>query len=171
MKVPAQHPVLPRMNVVLMVAFTLVTVGIYLPVWYLRRLRAFNALRSTVKVGPALPLAVLVLYLVRLGSPVVHNVFAALGASSVSTLLGGGGATLVGLAQGIVFLVLAFQVRDVLEDHLRAQAAADAGPASVSLQSQISFSGGWTFLFNAYYLQSKINQYHRELTSASAPEA
>lgn len=142
---------LPRVNIVLMVVLTLATLGLYLPVWYLRRVHALNALRSPVKVGPVLPALVLVLYIPRIGPGLFHSIFVALGASSV-TALASGTATFLGFVQGVLMLVLAFQVKEILEDHLR-----------------ISLTGVWTFLFNAYYLQSTVNGHHGVLAGGDVP--
>jgi hypothetical protein len=146
-------PALPRMNLVLMVVLTLATLGIYLPIWYLRRRDALNALRSPVKIGPALPIAVLALYIPRIGPGLVNNIFVALGGSAFSALVTGS-STFLGLAQGILLLVLAFQVKEILEDHL-----------------QVSLGGAWTFLFNAYYLQRTINQHHGQLAGDTIADA
>jgi hypothetical protein len=142
---------LPRVNVALMVVLTLATLGVYFPLWYLRRLHALNALRSPVKVGPILPVVVLVLYIPRIGPELLHGIFVALGASAL-TALASGTSTVLGLAQGVLLLVLAFQVKEILEDHLR-----------------VSLAGVWTFLFNAYYLQSTINEHQGELAGGNAP--
>jgi hypothetical protein len=160
------EPPLPRTPVLLVVALTIVTLGFYIPIWYLRRLKAFNALRSTTRLSAALPFTTLALLVVRLSASAIEGILAALGATPLATVLSAYG-TLVDLGYIVVMLVLAFRARDVLQDHLRARLADDSGAASVALQSQVySLSGVWTFLFNTIYLQLKINEFHRELTSA-----
>lgn len=160
------EPPLPRTPVLLVVALAIVTLGVYIPIWYLRRLKAFNALRSTTKLSSALPYTTLALVVVRLSASLIEGILAGLGVTPLARLLSAYG-TLVDLGYIVVMLVLAFRARDVLQDHLRARLADDSGASSVALQSQVySLSGVWTFVFNTFYLQWKINEFHRELTLA-----
>lgn len=158
-------PPLPKTSVLLMVLLAVVTLGIYVPIWYVRRVKPFNALRSTVKLTGALPLAALALVIIQFGAAFMQGILEALGVARLAGLLSAYG-SLLNLGYAVVMLVLAFRIRDVLQDHLRARVADYGGPSSVALQAQVySLSGVWTFLFNAFYLQWKINEFHRELTS------
>ena len=70
-----------------MLLLAFVTFGFYVPVWYLRRLKAFNALRSTVKVSATLPVTALALHVARFCAAFSQGVMGALGARSLAGLL------------------------------------------------------------------------------------
>jgi hypothetical protein len=154
------------MSVLLMLLLAVVTLGISIPVWFLRREKAFNALRSKVKMTAALPVVALVVLVAAYGAELFAGVLAGLGAPGLGNLVGLG-AGFLRLAHFALILLLSFRVRDVLQEHLRARAADYGGSTSMSLQAQgYSVSGILTFFFSAFYLQSKINDCYRELTSA-----
>jgi uncharacterized protein DUF4234 len=139
---------LRRKSVIVMVLLTIVTFGVYYPVWFLRRRAALNQLDSPRKL-PAWPFVVsLVFVTIRLavalasGSPPKTN-------PSVDLLF-----QLGNLAIGIVIVVQCFFIKDILEDHL-------AGPGDTLVSSLSAQSEGlsrlMTFFFSIYYLQHMIN--------------
>jgi hypothetical protein len=162
----APQPPLPYTSVLLMILLAVVTLGISIPVWFLLREKAFNALRSKVKMTPALPVAALGILLAAYGTEFLGAVLTGLGAPTLGDVVGLG-AGFLRLAEGVVIFLLAFRVRDILQDHLRARVADYGGSPRASLLAQSYWvSGILTFFFNAFYLQSKINDCYLALTSA-----
>jgi hypothetical protein len=138
-----------------MCLLTLMTAGLYAPIWFLIRRRALNNLRSKEKLDVlpiAVALAALVLSLcfpivasLKWGSWVeVENAF--------PTLRPG-----ILLVAGFILIVQqSFKVRRILLDHLapRQEAMFSAG---IRMQHEESFSQMGTFFFGIFYLQHKIN--------------
>jgi hypothetical protein len=131
---------LKRSSAVLVVLLTLLTGGIYLGIWYLRRAKALNALESESKIGAFGPVVLIVLGVVLLFVPTPPP-----GPRAVAVLL------------GIVSLVLAFRTREIMMDHQRHLVRAVV-PQSAGLQDQFDPSSILTFFFHVWYLQHKINE-------------
>jgi len=123
---------LKKMNVFLMIFLGLVTGGIYLPIWYLRKRDAINSLQSGEKLGSGVFVSVIVLF----------------GASWLIIFSGSESYGMLDLIAAIILLVQRFKVRRIFTEHF-----------NVHLQRRISFSGAATFFFGAYYLQYKINEF------------
>ncbi|HYT73642.1 MAG TPA: hypothetical protein VEL79_02735 [Vicinamibacterales bacterium] len=141
---------LKQRGVLLMIGLTLVTGGLYYPLWFLRRLSALNRLNAPrkLRVWPFLLLLALTLIrlivFIRSGPPRPHP------ADALSLLL-----RLVSLAVGILILVQCFFIKDMLEDHL----SGPEGDVSSSIFSEsVKLSGLMTFFFGIYYLQHVINE-------------
>ena len=142
---------LKRRSVLLVIIFLIVTLGLYYPIWFLRRRAALNSLDSQKK----LQLWPFVIYGVAFVLAFVVSFVAAFRGITIDpnleTLL-----RIVNLAVGILMLVQAFVVRHILEDHL----AGPDGDASSSLfVERITLSGVMTFFFQIIYLQWAINRY------------
>jgi hypothetical protein len=114
--------------------------GIYVPIWFLRRRRGLNSLDSQRKLGVLGPVALLVLQVIYLFLP-EHST----------------PETIVGLTIVIMIMILAFRVRFILADHMESKIRAVL-PVSVGIQSSSSPSNLLTFFLNIWYLQYKINQ-------------
>jgi len=149
-----EHAPLADASVFGMVILTLLTAGLYHPIWFLIRRRALNNLRSREKLevlpfaaGLAALVASLCLYI--LGNLKwnpwieVADAFPALHRA-------------VALVAGLILIVQCFKVRRILLDHLapREEAMFSAG---IRMQDEASFSRMGTFFFGIYYLQYKIN--------------
>jgi hypothetical protein len=144
---------LKRRSVALMIALTVISLGFYYPIWFLRRRTALNSLDSPRKLD-AWPFVLFLAYWIALfalsiaagGKPL-----AAAAGEGVATLL-----SLVRLGVGIVMLVQCFFIKDILEDHL-------AGPedtlSSGLLSDRVQLSAPLTFLFQIFYLQYVINRH------------
>ena len=134
-----------RMHLCKLVLFSSLSLGIYLPVWYLKRKDTFNKLRSTEKIGMALPVTIIVffgmaIFLYFMSGYLMNNDQSA---SQGFSALG----SIVNLIGSIMLIVMSFKGRRILIDHFNGH-----------LQRQIPFSAIWTFLFGALYLQYKINR-------------
>lgn len=118
-------------SVALCVLLTVLTLGVYSGVWFLRRRRFFDALHSDKKLGP-MPAMVL-------GLVAVSWVVALAGAPPEVD-----NAVSVGVA--VVNLVMAFRAAAILRDDLTRSGRF------------LRVSGVGTFFFGALYLQYKINE-------------
>jgi hypothetical protein len=130
---------LKRGRIPLMVLFTLLTAGLYVPIWYFRRRKGLNALDSSIKIGLAAPTAFFLLLLIYIPTTgLVHEIAL--------------------LCAGTVHLVMAFRVRSILIDHL-SRRMNEVLPNSLGLQYEASPSSALTFFFTIFYLQYKINEF------------
>jgi hypothetical protein len=148
-----------------MIVLTIVTFGLYYPIWFLRRRAALNRLDSPRKLRhwPFLVFIAFVVLQVLVGL--------ASGSAPREQTIGAGAdlvLTLLQLAVGILMVVQCFFIKDILEDHL-------AGPEdSISpsiLVDRVKLSGLMTFFFQIFYLQYVINRYvavNGRLTGAGA---
>jgi len=122
-----------------------ITLGIYLPIWFLKRKDSFNRLISTEKIGSALPISIIVLFGVALFFFFMSGF---LEGSDASTSKGFDGlGSIVNLIGSIMLLVMNFKGRRILIDHVNGH-----------LQKQVPSSGLATFFFGVLYLQYKINR-------------
>jgi len=144
---------LKRRRVLVMIVFTIVTFGLYYPIWFFRRRDALNGLNSPRKLQ-LWPLAVFC-------TVTVLDVVVVLASSPAppAQTIGAAAATLLRfarLAAGILMMVQCFFTKDILEDHL-------AGPEDVLSHSlfveRVKLSGLMTFFFQIYYLQYVINRH------------
>ena len=144
---------LKRRSVLLMIVFTVVTFGLYYPIWFLRRRDALNGLDSPRKLQ-AWPFVVVIAWFI------LQVIIGAASASETPEETFGEGAVLllnvVQLAVGILMLVQSFVAKDILEDHL---AGPDDQVASGLLAEGVKLSGLMTFFFQCFYLQYVINRY------------
>ena len=140
---------LKRRSVVVMIVFFVVTVGLYYPLWFLRRRAALNRLDSPRKLQRWPFLLILGFFVFQLILAIGSDPEEAVGAGSV--LL-----TVVRLAVSVLILVQCFIIKDILEDHR-------AGPAdtisSSRLSDRVRVSGLMTFFFQIFYLQHVINRH------------
>lgn len=140
---------LKRRSVVVMIVFFVVTVGLYYPLWFLRRRAALNRLDSPRKLQRWPFLLILGFFVFQLILAIESDPEKAVGAAPV--LL-----TVVRLAVSVLILVQCFIIKDILEDHL-------AGPAdtisSSLLSDRVRVSGLMTFFFQIFYLQHVINRH------------
>jgi Domain of unknown function (DUF4234) len=131
---------LRRRSVVVTILLTLVTFGYYIPVWYLRRRKGFNALESPTKLGLHGPIMLLVL--MALWDLLPHGTMAQ---------------GIVVLAWCATSLAVAIKARLILDDHLQA-AINQVAPRTTALRFDAGPSRLMTLLFGIYYLQYQINQ-------------
>jgi hypothetical protein len=143
---------LRRRSVLVVIVFQVVTFGLYLPIWFLRRRAALNRLDSprTVEAWPfSLFLAVVMLQVVLelVATP-----------EPVEQMIGDAGSlalTVMQLGVGLLMLVQCFKTKDILEDHLAGPG--DAYPAS-AFANTVKLSWPMTFFFQIIYLQYVINR-------------
>jgi uncharacterized protein DUF4234 len=142
-----------RRSVILMILLSIVTFGLYFPIWFLRRRAALNRLDSPRKLR-LWPFVIAVTWFVF-----QFIVRIAAGSAPLAQAIDEGAALLLSLvrfAVGILMLVQSFFTKDILEDHL-------AGPGdqvpNPLLVDTVKLSGVMTFFFQIFYLQYVINRY------------
>lgn len=145
--------VIERNSLLVDVVLTFITLGFYVPIWFLLRRRWLNRLESPIKMGMALPLVMLTL---RSAAFLLDGVTAldrqqGLPPSLPLDLT----RTVVSLVFFVLLFKLAFLVREILSDHLKLVLSRLSGHPS---QYQVDMSGILTFLFSIWYLQYKINE-------------
>jgi len=143
---------LERRGILVMIALTLVTLGLYYPIWFLRRLDALNDLHSRMKL-PRWP------FVVALAAFVVELIVDVADGLGGGSLIGRGPATfltVVRLAFSLLLLLHCYLVKDILEDHL------------ATFGKSVKLSRAMIFFFQIYYLQYVIN---RDVVGSSATAA
>jgi hypothetical protein len=141
---------LQKRSVVLMIVLTILTVGFYLPIWFLRRREALNQLDSPRKLQ-VWPFAAVIA--VMTADLFVNVLILVQGPGAVSPEV----ALIIALARlgfAINLIVQCFKTKDILEDHL-------AGPADgmgTLFTERVKLSGLMTFFFQPLYLQYIINR-------------
>ena len=144
---------LKRRSLIVMILFSLVTLGFYYPIWFLRRRNALNQLNSPRKLHQW-PFVITLLW------------FAVQFLTGVAAGLSPTGETIdqqapmifliIRLAVGVLMVVQSFRTRHILEDHF-------AGPGDQvqrpMFAETVQLSGVMTFIFTIYYLQYAINRY------------
>jgi len=152
--VDKEYAPLADASIVGMCLLTLLTAGLYVPIWFLIRRRALNNLRSREKLE-VLPIAVALAGLVtslclsilgrsRWGSWIALN-------NAFPALVRG-----ISLVAGLTLIVQCFKVRRILLDHL-APRQEEMFAAGLRMQHEELFSRMGTFFFGVFYLQYKIN--------------
>lgn len=138
---------LKRRSLVVMIVFFVVTLGLYYPIWFLRRRAALNGLDSPRKLQRWPFLLVLAFFVFQLIVAIASDPEEAVGRGSLLF-------SLVRLAVALLIVVQCFIIKDILEDHL-------AGPGDTIPSSGLSdgarLSGLMTFFFQIFYLQYVIN--------------
>lgn len=128
---------LQHSSVTAVVAFTLVSGGLYIPFWFTRRREALNLLDSPAKLWTWGPPALLAVQTALLVLP-----------------QDGVGSKVAQLCAGIISLVLSFRVRTILGDHGHENMTG----VLLTNRSDAMPSAMLTFLLNIWYLQYKINE-------------
>ena len=131
---------LKRRSLLVMIVFTFISFGVYYPVWWFRRRAGLNRLNSPTKLAlwPLLLFASLfvipfVLAFIRIDPDEDFAGEAIMGVLAVFQLY-----------VGILMIIQAFRVKEMIEDHAAEQA---------------KLSGVMTFFFSIFYLQWAINRY------------
>ena len=151
---------LKRRSVLLMIVLTIITFGLYYPIWFLRRRAALNGMDSPRKLR-VWPFLIFIAFFV-----LQFTVGVASGPGPVEQTIGTGGSLLLSLAQlavGILMLVQCFFAKDILEDHL---AGPEDNVPNPLLVEKVKLSGLMTFFFQIFYLQYVIN---REIVGQPRP--
>ena len=138
---------IPRVSILKMIVLMVVTLGLYVPIWFLRRRGALNQLGSPKKLKAWPFITAICLSAIQI--PI-----------ALSTTTDGGRSLfdLVNLAWTVFFIWQAFRIKRILQDHLFARAADLPGGVRTD---DWELSGVCTFIFTIFYLQYVMN--HRLL--------
>jgi hypothetical protein len=143
---------LKRRSIILMIVFFVVTLGLYYPIWFLRRRAALNGLDSPRKLQRWPFLLLLAFFVFQMILAIASDPARPEATVGEGSLL----FSLVRLAAAILIVVQCFIIKDILEDHL-------AGPddilSSSILSDRVKLSGLMTFFFQIFYLQYVINRH------------
>jgi hypothetical protein len=141
---------LKRRRVIVMIVFLLLTFGVYYVVWWFRRRPGLNRLNSPKKIAlwPLLLMAALF---------VTQFVLGLVAGDAPQDVIGEAGVALelvVRIGVGILMLIQAFRIKDIIEDHATPETG--SGPM---FSERVELSGVMTFFFSIFYLQWAINRY------------
>ena len=142
---------LKRRGLLMMILFTIITLGVYYPIWWFRRRPGLNRLNSPQK----LAIWPLVLFATLFAIQLVHGFLQ--GLTGDDQVLGAGPAAFISLFQlvvGIVMIIQSFKVKSIIEDH--ATPEPESAPMFVE---HVKLSGIMTFFFSIFYLQWAINRH------------
>jgi hypothetical protein len=147
---PGTHGLKHR-SVLVMVLFTILTLGVYYLIWWFRRRRGLNRLDSPRKLAMWPLLLMVALFVIQ------FFIGLAEGAAPEVEIFGEDAKALGSLFQlvvAIVMIVQTFKVKDMIEDH-----ATPALHSAPMFAEHVKLSGLMTFFFSIYYLQWAINHY------------
>lgn len=149
-----RHPRTDHTSPALVAIFSLLTMGLYLPIWYLRRMDRLNSLDAPSKLRPAPVLVLLGMYAVS-----ASGLLAFVGANDVQSalMLNSLGHALT-IAGGMILISLRLRTRHILREHF----AGRPSPAP-------RFSGAATVLLGEIYLQAKMNRFLNDPLGCPAP--
>jgi hypothetical protein len=136
-----------------MILFTIVTSGLYVPMWFLRRRAGLNRLNSDRKLRAYPFVGVFILLFI------VFAVAFIVGFTRDETLVPSAEAltSLVKVAMTVILVVQAFFVKEILEDHLTDELKATPIPGTNFGAAQ-KVSTILTFFLGIFYLQYVINR-------------
>jgi len=154
---------LKRRSVLLMILFSLVTLGLYYPVWFLRRRTALNQLDSPRKLQQWPFIVVIAWFVFQFFLGVAVGVARGTGSGELIGENAQMVLTGVRLLMGILLVIQCFFVKDILEDDF---AGPDDQPAAPLSAAPVTLSGVLTFIFGIFYLQYAINRHLAESTPA-----
>jgi len=142
---PSEPPPIPaaplkKTSVPLIMLMSLLTMGVYYPVWFILQMDSFNAMNSKVKLKKGAFITVIILFVLS-----VVTAFASVGLEGIADADAVRAFDLMSrffnIAGGIILLVESFHVKRILSEHF-----------------DTKLSGIATFFFNVLYLQYKINR-------------
>ncbi|MCK5494638.1 MAG: DUF4234 domain-containing protein [Candidatus Omnitrophica bacterium] len=121
-----------------MIILTLITWGIYFPIWFLRQKKAINNLNSKTKLGSK---PFYFLLFVSIISVILIYPLILLEGKPTGNILDWAD-SLLNLVRGIIVIVMTFKVEGILRNHFKEE-----------------FSTLATFVLSIFYLQYKINRF------------
>ena len=158
---------LEQVSVPRVVIFSLLTLGLYVPFWYLRRRAAINNLQSPEKLSKGVFIFALSLWILDFTVSLAYGALAEAGIGFPAKSLEGV-SRILELTVGITLLIQAFKVRRILLDHNGVQQAGMFS-SQIGLEANTSFSGVATFFLGIWYLQYKINEFLETWSRQSPP--
>jgi uncharacterized membrane protein len=144
-----------KKSVIITVLLSIITLGIYCPLWFIKRTPELNNLQTKTKSKKTLATFLLILHLLLIGSIIglfvdaqIESVDLTAQLDSVPltfTILSFTAMTII-LIEALLFLLLSFKTRKILNEAL------------INKGVKRKVSGFFTFFLNYYYLQYEINR-------------
>ncbi len=147
-----ETPVFKKVPVIVTILLTIITLGFYIPYWFLSRLKTINELQSEKKLSSGMIIVAIILFIAAFISAMVSGFMEVIddGPTSVSNIFDKL-STILNLAGNIMLIIRAFEVRRILRDHYNGYLKQNITLSGVG-------SGLATFFFGVWYLQYKINR-------------
>jgi len=140
---PPAEADLEKKSVIGMIILTIITLGIYIPIWLFKRREKLNSLNSKMKAGKTVIFIILVLQII--GIIIIFAPFFLthenLSDVSMTFKKFENYQSWVSFFAALAVLKASFDIRSIIRDHFNTQ-----------------LSGAGTFFFTIFYLQYKINQ-------------
>lgn len=150
-----RHPEqeMKKIPIILMILFFIITVGLYLPYWYISRSKILNQFNSSKKINTAPLIITSILIAIDLTITYVPQAVLLLNQYILSDNLSMNLLELaIQLSYTIILYIQAFKIRDIILEHF--DNSDDMG---------IDISWGGVFGFREFYLQYKINRFPKPL--------
>ena len=151
MTTPAPFPSLERQNPWITFLLALITLGFYVPIWFIIQRKALNEMSQYKKINIVEPITILGLYAFDTIAAVFiqfTDFFGVDSAAAMDTYLAT--SDLISWVGLIWVVVLCFRVKDMLKDFVGTR------------NYKLGFVGFYTFFLSIYYLQYKVNQIMEE---------
>lgn len=129
---------LEKDSVFFIVFLTVITYGIYIPVWFLNRKDIFNDMNSEEKLSDGPIIFLLTIFIISAVMLIPSILFMETELGIMIDALD----RIITFVGGIIILVLSFKIRKILSEHYKT-----------------NLLGVATFFFTLFYLQYKINQF------------
>jgi len=146
---------LKKMPVILTIVFAIITLGIYCPIWFLRRRDSINALKSEENLGTAVFGFVIVMIFFSMFLMYLSGFIEGLAEEELLrsnfmdyTKAIDSTGKIINIVVGFILLFQCFKVRRIFNSHFNAYFNID-----------IRFSGVAIVFFTIFYLQYKINRF------------
>ena len=154
------HTDLRRRSIPAMIGLSVVTLGLYYPMWFLRRREALNLLHANRKLE-LWPFSLVFAYQTVSLCMAIFWSWPSLEDESTGGVLW----MLFRLILGILMMIQTFFVKNIIEDHLAPVAQDELGLAN----PPVRLSGLLTFVLGTFYLQYHINANLDRLRPAATP--
>jgi hypothetical protein len=141
------NPGFVKANIYLAALYTIVTSGIYLPYWFLRRLDIINGMHSEIKLKSLVFVLIIILFLISLLTSLGGGIMIGMNYEDLTGWLLYGISNIASVAGIILLVIQAFKLRRIFDDHFNKY-----------LKQSIELSKLGTFLLNSLYFQHKVNE-------------
>ena len=151
-----------KKNIFIMILFTIITLGIYPSIWYIKEVREFNNLKTEKKINKieSISYLIIIIYLLFLIFATIFKfiiTFKFLKGNLPEKIK-----NVIELTPFVLILFLLFAVSFIaliiLFMHLSFRARAIINEALMNKGSNVSISWFFTLIFNLFYLQYEINR-------------
>jgi len=134
-------PELKKMNVLLLIFLTVITLGIYIPIWFLKRRKAINTLQSKKKLGSTV-------FIFNIALQSINLLYFLISLTGELPEMSREVERVIDALIAIPLLVQSFKVRRIFHDHF-----------SLYFKGGPRLSGLATWFLQIFYLQHKINKF------------